>query len=150
MKELKTGDFVDFSSIDEFTGKKIKLTGKILGDYLAVRKKFPTECAEIPEGFYLIKVENCSGFFVVDSGEILSSKAAISAGEYGRALSKLSVAKDKLHDQTFKIRELRKKLGAKANASAVLKKEIRKSKRLYAQVEKCLAAADAIKKTVIR
>jgi len=57
MKELKTGNIVDFLSIDEFTGKEVKLTGKILGDYLAVRKQFPIECAEI-------MCRNTTGFFL--------------------------------------------------------------------------------------
>ena len=71
---LKIGDFVDFLSIDEFTGKKIKLTGNILGNYLAVRKQFPTECENIPSGFYLIKVKKVSGFFVAGLEEILGSR----------------------------------------------------------------------------
>jgi hypothetical protein len=70
---LKTGKIIKFCWIDEFTGKEVKLTGKILGDYLEVRKQYPIECAKIPEGFFLAKVKDRSGFFVVGVDEILDT-----------------------------------------------------------------------------
>jgi len=80
MKELKTGNIVNFLSIDEFSGKEVKLTGKILGDYLAIRKQYPIECAEAPEDTFLVKVEGRSGLFIVDSNEILDTIKGVTNG----------------------------------------------------------------------
>lgn len=74
MKELKTGNLIKFLHIDEFSGKKVILNGKIIGNYLAVRKQYPIECAEIPKDFFLVKVEDRSGFHVVGIDQILGSK----------------------------------------------------------------------------
>jgi len=68
---LKIGNIIKFLSIDEFTGKEVKLTGKILGDYIAVRKQFPIECAEIPQDSFLVEVKDRSGFFAVGAEEIV-------------------------------------------------------------------------------
>jgi len=70
---LKIGNIIKFLSIDEFTGKEVKLTGKILGDYLAVRKQFPIECAEIPQDSFLVEVEGRSGLFAVGAEEIVNT-----------------------------------------------------------------------------
>jgi len=71
MRALRQGEVIKFSSMNDLSGKKEKLTGKILGDHEAVRKQFPIECGEAGEGAYLVKVDRYSGFFVVADYEIL-------------------------------------------------------------------------------
>jgi len=80
MKELKTGNIVDFLSIDEFSGKEVKLTGKVIGDYLAVRKQYPQECAEVPKDTYLVKVDGYSGLHIVGVNEILDTIKGVTNG----------------------------------------------------------------------
>jgi len=73
MGRLKTGEIIKFSAIDEFTGRKTELIGKILGNHEAVRKAFPIECAEVPKSFFLVEVDNYSGLFVVGNDQILGA-----------------------------------------------------------------------------
>jgi len=56
MKDLKIGDVVRFSAMDEFTGQNMELVGTVKGDYKEVRKQYPEECAEACKGDYLVKV----------------------------------------------------------------------------------------------
>lgn len=72
MKKVKVGQMVRFKSIDDFTGEEVILTGKIIGDAEAVRKRFPEECGEAPDGTYLVKVEGRGGLHVVYCSEIVS------------------------------------------------------------------------------
>jgi len=48
------------------------LTGKAIGNAEAVRKRFPEECGEAPDGTYLLKVEGYGGLHVVYCSEIVS------------------------------------------------------------------------------
>ena len=73
MQKLKTVKTIKFFAIDEFTGKRVKLTGKILGNHKAVKKQFPIECGEAQKGTFLVKVENRSGFYVISDYEILEA-----------------------------------------------------------------------------
>lgn len=70
MKKFKTGQTCQFFATDEFTGKKILLTGRIIGNHLKVRELYPEECALAPEGTFLVQADNRSGFFVVSDYEI--------------------------------------------------------------------------------
>ena len=72
-REIKKDDIVKFKSLDDLSGKKIILTGKILGNHEAVKKQFPVEASEAGEGTFLVKVENRSGFYVVSDYEILEA-----------------------------------------------------------------------------
>ena len=74
MQKQETVKTIKFFAIDEFTGKRVKLTGKILGNHKSVRKQFPIECAEVPKGTSLVKVDGYSGFFVVSENEILEAR----------------------------------------------------------------------------
>lgn len=71
MRALRENEVIKFSAIDDFTGQEMTLIGTVIGDHEAVRKQFPEECAEVEEGFYLIKVGTHSGLFVVSRDEIL-------------------------------------------------------------------------------
>ncbi len=76
MKKLKLGQMVRFKSIDDFTGEEVILTGKAIGDAEAVRKRFPEECGEAPDGTYLVKVESRGGLHIVYDSEIISVKGS--------------------------------------------------------------------------
>ena len=73
MRDLKIGEVVRFSAIDDFSGKEMELIGTVTGDYKEVRKRYPEECGEAPGGFYLVKVGDRSGLFVVSRDEVLKS-----------------------------------------------------------------------------
>jgi len=70
MKTLKIGEVVRFSAIDDFTGQKMELIGKVIGDHRAVKHAYPEECAEVEAGFYLVSVGNRS-HFVIGTDEVL-------------------------------------------------------------------------------
>ena len=76
MRKLKINQNVRFKSIDDFTGEEVILTGKAIGDAEAVRKRFPEECGEAPDGTYLMKVEGRGGLHVVYFSEIISVKGS--------------------------------------------------------------------------
>lgn len=71
MRPLKNGEIIRFSAMDDFTGEEMELIGTVIGDHKAVRHQFPEECGEAEEGFYLVKVGNRSGLFVVAMDEVL-------------------------------------------------------------------------------
>ena len=64
MRDLKIGEVVRFSAIDDFTGKEMKLIGTVTGDYKEVRKRYPEEAGEACEGFYLVEVGNIERAFL--------------------------------------------------------------------------------------
>ncbi len=73
MGRLKTGEIIKFLAIDDFTGKKTELIGKILGDFVKVREFYPVECGEAREGCFLVKETGRSNrLFVVNDYEIIS------------------------------------------------------------------------------
>ena len=51
MRDLKIGEVVRFSAIDDFSGKEMELIGTVTGDYKEVRKRYPEECGEAPKAF---------------------------------------------------------------------------------------------------
>lgn len=73
MRPLREGEIIRFSTMDDFTGEEMELIGTVIGDHEAVRIKFPEECGEAEEGFYLVRVGHRSGLFVVAVDEVLES-----------------------------------------------------------------------------
>ena len=70
-RELRIGERVKFNSINEFIAQEEELTGKVIGDYKAVKKQYPEECGEVKEGFYLVKVAERPGNFIIHQDEVL-------------------------------------------------------------------------------
>ena len=75
-QEIKKDSIIKFKSLDDLSGKKIILTGTIIGNYKSVRKQYPIECGKADKGAFLVKVENRSGFYVVNDYEVLEKKIA--------------------------------------------------------------------------
>lgn len=73
MRDLRIGEIVKFTAMDEFTGQEMELTGTVIGDHKAVRKQYPEEAGEAPEDSYLLKVDNRSGLFMITRDEVLES-----------------------------------------------------------------------------
>jgi len=71
------GDLIRFWAMCEFTGKNNLLTGKVTGKGSEIRKKYPVECALVPENYSLVTcdVHGVKTYYVVtpeDVDEILS------------------------------------------------------------------------------
>ncbi len=75
MRPLRMKEVIKFSSLDDFSGQEMELIGIVIGDYKEVRKRFPEECGEAEEGFYLVRVGQRAGLFVVMIDEVLESFA---------------------------------------------------------------------------
>jgi len=71
MRDLRIGEVVRFSAIDDFTGEEMELIGEVIGNHEAVKKQFPEECEDVVPGFYLVKVGRQSGLFVISRDEVL-------------------------------------------------------------------------------
>lgn len=70
-EELRINERVRFYSINEYAGKEEELIGEIRGDSEEVRKRYPEEYGEIEDGFYLVRVDNRSGYFVIRRDDVL-------------------------------------------------------------------------------
>ena len=73
MRDLKIGEVVRFSTIDDFTGKEMELIGTVKGDYRAVRKQYPEEAGNASRDAYLVEVGNRSGLFVITRDEVVEA-----------------------------------------------------------------------------
>jgi len=51
---FKKGKMITFEAMDEFTGKKIELTGKVIGHSKELRKRYPSEWGEAEDPIYLV------------------------------------------------------------------------------------------------
>lgn len=73
MRDLRIGEVVKFTAMDDFTGKEMELIGTVIGDHKEVRKRFPEEAGEASEDAYLVQVTSQSGLFIITRDEVLKS-----------------------------------------------------------------------------
>lgn len=71
--KLRKGQAIRFTTMDNFTGEEIKLSGTVIGDHKMIKEKYPIEMGEVDEksDMYLIEVPNRNGNFVVHISELI-------------------------------------------------------------------------------
>lgn len=74
--KLRKGQTIKFKAIDDFTGKEIKLSGTVIGDWKKIKKNYPTEQGGVDENsnVFLVKAAHWNGNHIVHISEIIKDK----------------------------------------------------------------------------
>lgn len=74
--KLRKGSTIRFISMDDLTGEKIEVIGKIIGDWRKIREGYPEECAwiNLESEVFLVEAQNYAERFLVYREEILKSQ----------------------------------------------------------------------------
>lgn len=71
--KLRKGSIIRFISMDEFTGQEVEITGKIVGDWEAIKRGHPEEYGGVDENseVYLVSALHYAERFIVYKDEII-------------------------------------------------------------------------------